>query len=156
MSVNSSASTGPTQLGTTMNDTSAVLYAAFGILMASARRKSATYFLNRRMPAAASDLRPNLVPNDKYPTLTCDNFMAGGNSGQLQKPGEPIGRLGLALDCRFADDDQGNARCDTPGAEPATAFTQRDGNGLSDQLIRNDMLTSRVPPAEGVPGNLDW
>ncbi len=84
------------------------LYSAIGILMALHERgrsglgqyldmtlydcgmallhpQAANYFLNGKRPTGTGNPHPNLVPYDKYPTRTCDIFIASGNNGQFRK-----------------------------------------------------------------------
>ena len=117
MSVNGDASTGPMRLGTAMVDMGTGLYSAIGILMALHERErsghgqyldmtlydcgmsllhpqAANFFLNGKRPAGTGNPHPNLVPYDKFPTKTCDIFIASGNNGQFRKMAEIIGRAG--------------------------------------------------------------
>ena len=115
MSVNGDASTGPMRLGTAMVDMGTGLYSAIGILMALHERgqsgegqyldmalydcgmallhpQAANFFLNGKRPTGTGNPHPNLVPYDKYPTKTCEIFIASGNNGQFRKLCEMIGR----------------------------------------------------------------
>ena len=99
MSVNGDASTGPMRLGTAIVDMGTGLYSAIGILMAVHERdrsgygqyldmtlydcgmallhpQAANFFLNGKRPAGTGNPHPNLVPYDKFPTKTCDIFIA--------------------------------------------------------------------------------
>jgi len=107
MSVNGDATTGPLRLGTAIVDMGTGLYSAIGILMALHERtvsglgqyldmtlydcgmallhpQAANFFLNGKQPAGTGNPHPNLVPYDKYPTRTCDIFIASGNNGQFR------------------------------------------------------------------------
>ena len=108
MSVNGDAGTGPMRLGTAVVDMGTGLYSAIGILMALHERarsgrgqyldmtlydcgmallhpQAANYFLNGKRPAGTGNPHPNLVPYDKYPTRTCEIFIASGNNGQFRQ-----------------------------------------------------------------------
>ena len=108
MSVNGDATTGPMRLGTAIVDMGTGLYSAIGILMALHERErsgrgqyldmtlydcgmallhpqAANFFLNGKRPAGTGNPHPNLVPYDKFPTKTCDIFIASGNNGQFRK-----------------------------------------------------------------------
>jgi crotonobetainyl-CoA:carnitine CoA-transferase CaiB-like acyl-CoA transferase len=171
MSVNGDANTGPMRLGTAIVDMGTGLYSAIGILMALHERaqsgrgqyldmtlydcgmallhpQAANFFLNGRRPAGTGNPHPNLVPYDKYPTRTCDIFIASGNNGQFRKLCEQIGRPELALDPRFANNGERNANRDALGAELAAAFAQQDGNELADRLIRNGVPAGPVLPVD--------
>jgi crotonobetainyl-CoA:carnitine CoA-transferase CaiB-like acyl-CoA transferase len=171
MSVNGDANTGPMRLGTAIVDMGTGLYSAIGILMALHERaqsgrgqyldmtlydcgmallhpQAANYFLNGKRPAGTGNPHPNLVPYDKYPTRTCDIFIASGNNGQFRKLCEQIGRPELALDPRFANNGERNANRDALGAELAAAFAQQDGNELADRLIRNGVPAGPVLPVD--------
>ncbi|HEX3991930.1 MAG TPA: CoA transferase, partial [Acetobacteraceae bacterium] len=131
MSVNGDAFTGPLRLGTAIVDMGTGLYSAIGILMALHERtisdqgqyldmtlydcgmallhpQAANYFLNDKRPAGTGNPHPNLVPYDKYPTRTCDIFIASGNNGQFRKLCELVGRPALADDPRFANNGERN------------------------------------------------
>ncbi|HVC60602.1 MAG TPA: CaiB/BaiF CoA-transferase family protein [Acetobacteraceae bacterium] len=167
MSVNGDASTGPLRLGTAIVDMGTGLYAAIGILMALHERansgrgqyldmtlydcgmallhpQAANYFLNGRRPAGTGNPHPNLVPYDKYPTMTCAIFIASGNNGQFRKLCELIGRPELADDPRFANNGERNTNRDALGAVLAAAFAQQDGHELADRLIRNGVPAGPV------------
>jgi formyl-CoA transferase len=167
MSVNGDASTGPLRLGTAIVDMGTGLYSAIGILMALHERavsgrgqyldmtlydcgmallhpQAANYFLNGKRPAGTGNPHPNLVPYDKYPTKTCDIFIASGNNGQFRKLCELIGRPELASDPRFANNGERNVNRDALGAVLAAAFAEHDGNELADKLIRNGVPAGPV------------
>ena len=171
MSVNGDANTGPMRLGTAIVDMGTGLYSAIGILMALHERvqsgrgqyldmtlydcgmallhpHAANYFLNGKRPAGTGNPHPNLVPYDKYPTKTCDIFIASGNNGQFRKLCELIGRPELALDPRFANNGERNANREALGAELAAAFAQQDGTELADRLIRNGVPAGPVLPVD--------
>jgi crotonobetainyl-CoA:carnitine CoA-transferase CaiB-like acyl-CoA transferase len=159
MSVNGDAETGPMRLGTAVVDMGTGLYAAIGILMALHERgrsgrgqfldmtlydcglallhpQAANYFLNGKRPAGTGNPHPNLVPYDKYPTRTCDIFIASGNNGQFRKLCDIIGRPGIAEDPRFANNGQRNENRVALTLALAAAFAEHDGEALSLRLIR--------------------
>jgi formyl-CoA transferase len=47
---------------------------------------------------------PNLIPYDKYPTRTCEIFIASGNNGQFRKLCELLGMPGPALTVELLDE----------------------------------------------------
>lgn len=171
MSVNGDATTGPMRLGTAVVDMGTGLYSAIGILMALHERarsgrgqyldmtlydcgmallhpQAANYFLNGRRPAGTGNPHPNLVPYDKYPTKTCDIFIASGNNGQFRKLCELIGRPELSDDPRFANNGERNINRQALGEALAAAFAQHDGHELADRLIRNGVPAGPVLPVD--------
>jgi crotonobetainyl-CoA:carnitine CoA-transferase CaiB-like acyl-CoA transferase len=171
MSVNGDQHTGPMRLGTAIVDMGTGLYSAIGILMALHERtasghgqyldmtlydcgmallhpQAANYFLNGKRPAGTGNPHPNLVPYDKYPTRTCDIFIASGNNGQFRKLCELIGRPELASDPRFANNGERNANRAALTEALAAAFTAEDGNELALRLIRNGVPAGPVLPVD--------
>ncbi len=171
MSVNGDATTGPMRLGTAIVDMGTGLYSAIGILMALHERaqsgrgqyldmtlydcgmallhpQAANYFLNGKRPGGTGNPHPNLVPYDKYPTRTCDIFIASGNNGQFRKLCELIGRPELADDPRFANNGERNVNREALTAELAAAFAGQDGNELANRLIRNGVPAGPVLPVD--------
>src|SRR6202000_162436 len=159
MSVNGDQTTGPMRLGTAIVDMGTGLYSAIGILMALHERKTsglgqyldmtlydcgmallhpqaANFFLNGKRPAGTGNPHPNLVPYDKYPTKTCEIFIASGNNGQFRKLTEIIGRPELADDPRFANNGKRNLNRGALGEALAAAFADQDGKELSLRLFR--------------------
>ena len=171
MSVNGNPETGPMRLGTAIVDMGTGLYSAIGILMALHERKTsgigqyldmtlydcgmallhpqaANYFLNNKRPAGTGNPHPNLVPYDKYPTRTCDIFIASGNNGQFRKLCELIGRKELADDPRFANNGERNLNRDMLGKMLAAAFADQDGKELALRLIQNGVPAGPVLPVD--------
>src|ERR1700684_962937 len=171
MSINGDPSTGPMRLGTAMVDMGTGLYAAIGILMALHERghsgvgqyldmtlydcgmallhpQAANYFLNGKRPAGTGNPHPNLVPYDKYPTRTCEIFIASGNNGQFRKLVEIIGRPELADDPRFANNGERNVNRVALTLALAAAFADQDGKELSLRLIRAGVPAGPVLPVD--------
>jgi formyl-CoA transferase len=171
MSVNGDASTGPLRLGTAIVDMGTGLYTAIGILMALHERQrsgcgqyldmtlydcglallhpqAANFFLNGERPAGTGNPHPNLVPYDKFPTKTCDIFIASGNNGQFRKLAEMIGRPEMADDPRFADNSKRNRNRAALTKLLAAAFAEHDGAELSLRLIRNGVPAGPVLPVD--------
>ena len=171
MSVNGDQTTGPMRLGTAMVDMGTGLYSAIGILMALHERKTsglgqyidmalydcgmallhpqaANYFLNGVRPKGTGNPHPNLVPYDKYPTKTCDIFIASGNNGQFRKLCELIGQPALVDDSRFADNGVRNANRAALTETLAAAFATQDGNELALRLIRAGVPAGPVLPVD--------
>jgi crotonobetainyl-CoA:carnitine CoA-transferase CaiB-like acyl-CoA transferase len=171
MSVNGDASTGPMRLGTAMVDMGTGLYSAIGILMALQERarsgrgqcldmtlydcgmallhpQAANYFLNGKRPTGTGNPHPNLVPYDKFPTRTCEIFIASGNNGQFRKLCEIIGRPELADDPRFASNAERNSNRDALSEQLAAAFAGQDGKELALKLIRGGVPAGPVLPVD--------
>jgi formyl-CoA transferase len=171
MSVNGDASTGPMRLGTAMVDMGTGLYSAIGILMALQERarsargqyldmtlydcgmallhpQAANYFLNDKRPTGTGNPHPNLVPYDKFPTRTCEIFIASGNNGQFRKLCEIIGRPELADDPRFTNNAERIVNRDALSEQLASAFAAQDGNELALRLIRGGVPAGPVLPVD--------
>ncbi|HEX5326091.1 MAG TPA: CoA transferase, partial [Acetobacteraceae bacterium] len=91
---------------------------------------------------------PNLVPYDKYPTRTCDIFIASGNNGQFRTMCETIGRPDMAADPRYASN---AARMDNRAAltaDLAAAFAGQDGHDIALRLIRAGVPAGPVLPVD--------
>jgi formyl-CoA transferase len=171
MSVNGDATTGPMRLGTAMVDMGTGLYSAIGILMALHERgrsgrgqyldmtlydcgmslvhpQAPNYFLNGKRPAGTGNPHPNLVPYDKFPTRTCEIFIASGNNGQFRKLAQMIGRPELADDPRFASNGERNINRDVLTKVLRDAFAELDGYVIADQLIRGGVPAGPVLPVD--------
>jgi len=171
MSINGDASTGPMRMGTAIVDMGTGLYAAIAILMSLHERgrsgqgqyldmtlydcgmallhpQAANYFLNGKRPTGTGNPHPNLVPYDKYPTRTCEIFIASGNNGQFRKLCEIIGRPELADDPRFANNGERNENRVALTLALAEAFADKDGQELSLQLIRAGVPAGPVLPVD--------
>src|SRR6185437_4708283 len=110
--------------------------------------QAANYFLNGKRPTGTGNPHPNLVPYDKYPTRTCEIFIASGNNGQFRKLCEIIGRPELADDSRFANNGERNENRVALTLALAEAFADRDGNELALKLIRNGVPAGPVLPVD--------
>jgi len=171
MSVNGDATTGPMRLGTPMVDMGTGLYSAIGILMALQERarsgrgqyldmtlydcgmallhpQAANYLLNGKRPTGTGNRHPNLVPYDKFPTRTCEIFIAAGNNGQFFKLCELIGRAELADDPRFASNADRNVNRDALGEQLGAAFAGQDSYELALTLIRGGVPVGPVLPID--------
>ena len=167
MSANGTQDTGPMRLGTAVVDMGTGLYSAIGILMALHERgqsgrgqfldmtlydcglsllhpQAANFFLSGKRPVGTGNRHPNLVPYDKYPTRTCEIFIASGNNGQFRKLCDQIDRPDLAEDPRFANNGARNVNRVDLGRELAAAFAEQDGHELALRLIRNGVPAGPV------------
>src|ERR1700712_1369708 len=171
MSINGDASTGPMRMGTRMVDMGPGLYSAIGILMALHERghsgqgqyldmtlydcgmallhpQAANFFLSGKRPVPTGNPHPNLVPYDKYPTRTCEIFIASGNNGQFRKLCELLGMAEMADDPRFASNGHRMENRVAMTALLAAAFAERDGNEVALLLIRNGVPAGPVLPVD--------
>jgi crotonobetainyl-CoA:carnitine CoA-transferase CaiB-like acyl-CoA transferase len=171
MSINGDPTTGPMRLGTAIVDMGTGLYSAVGILMAIHERtvsgqgqyldmtlydcgmallhpQAANFFLNGKRPAGTGNPHPNLVPYDKYPTKTCEIFIASGNNGQFRKLCEILGMPEMADDPRYADNGQRNINRVALTETLKAAFAQHDGNEIAIKLIRNGVPAGPVLPVD--------
>jgi crotonobetainyl-CoA:carnitine CoA-transferase CaiB-like acyl-CoA transferase len=167
MSVNGDATTGPMRMGTAMVDMGTGLYSAVGILMALQERtrsglgqyldmalydcglsllhpQAPNFFLNGKRPVGTGNPHPNLVPYDKFPTRTCEIFIASGNNPQFRKMCDIIGRSHLAEDPRFANNGERNVNRDALTAELKAAFADQDGHDIALRLIRGGVPAGPV------------
>jgi crotonobetainyl-CoA:carnitine CoA-transferase CaiB-like acyl-CoA transferase len=167
MSVNGDATTGPMRMGTAMVDMGTGLYSAVGILMALQERtrsglgqyldmalydcglsllhpQAPNFFLNGKRPVGTGNPHPNLVPYDKFPTRTCEIFIASGNNPQFRKMCDIIGRSHLAEDPRFANNGERNVNRDALTAELKAAFADQDGHDTALRLIRGGVPAGPV------------
>jgi formyl-CoA transferase len=171
MSVNGDPSTGPMRLGTAMVDMGTGLYSAIAILMALHERsrsgcgqyldmtlydcgmsllhpQAPNYFLNGKRPVPTGNPHPNLVPYDKFPTKTCEIFIASGNNTQFRKMTAMIGRPELADDPRFASNGDRLVNRDQLTAALREAFSEFDGHEIADRLIRGGVPAGPVLPVD--------
>jgi crotonobetainyl-CoA:carnitine CoA-transferase CaiB-like acyl-CoA transferase len=116
--------------------------------MALLHPQAANYFLNGKRPTGTGNPHPNLVPYDKFPTQTCEIFIASGNNGQFRKLCELIGRPELADDPRFASNAERNVNRDALSEQLAAAFAGQDGNELALKLIRGGVPAGPVLPVD--------
>jgi crotonobetainyl-CoA:carnitine CoA-transferase CaiB-like acyl-CoA transferase len=167
MSANGDATTGPMRMGTAIVDMGTGLYAAVGILMALHERtrsgrgqyldmalydcglsllhpQAPNYFLSGKRPVGTGNPHPNLVPYDKFPTRTCEIFIASGNNSQFRRMCAMIGRPHLADDPRFANNGERNVNRDALTVELKAAFADQDGHEIALRLIRGGVPAGPV------------
>jgi len=125
MSINGTATSGPTRMGTPIVDLGTGLYSAIAILMAVNERHgsglgqyldmtlhdcgmallhphAANHLLNGKRPVATGNPHPNLAPYATFKTKTCDIFMGVGNDSAFRKLCEFLGMPEAAKDPLFA------------------------------------------------------
>jgi formyl-CoA transferase len=167
MSINGDPSTGPMRTGTPMVDLATGLYSVVGILMAVQERhrsgrgqfldmtlydcgmamlhpQAANYFMNGHRPRPLGNPHSNLGPCDKFPTRTCEIFVAIGNDGQFAKLAGQIGRPELAEDPRFATNSQRMANQAELRAILSAAFADHDGEELAVRMLRSGLPAGPV------------
>ncbi len=158
MSINGDATTGPVRMGTPVVDLATGLYSAIAILMALHERKTSTrgqyldmtlhdcgmallhpqaanYFLNGRRPTATGNPHPNIAPYEKYPTRTCEIFIAAGNDGQFRRLCEALGRPEISTDPRFLTNQERVKHRAEMRALLGAALTEQDGHELTRRLL---------------------
>ena len=159
MSVNGDPTTGPLRLGTPVVDLATGLFSAVGILMALHERarsgsgqfldmtlydcgmallhpQAANFFLNGRRPVPLGNPHPNIAPYEKYPTRTCEIFIAVGNDGQFAKLARELARPELATDPRFLTNSDRVANRPALMEKLAAALAQEDGHALAERLLK--------------------
>ncbi len=159
MSVNGDPTTGPLRLGTPVVDLATGLFSAVGILMALHERahsgrgqfldmtlydcgmallhpQAANFFLNGRRPVPLGNPHPNIAPYEKYPTRTCEIFIAVGNDGQFAKLARELARPELATDPRFLTNSDRVANRPALMKELAAALAPEDGHALAERLLK--------------------
>ena len=125
MSINGTATSGPTRMGTPIVDLGTGLYSAIAILMAVHERHgsglgqfldmtlhdcgmallhphAANHLLNGKRPEATGNPHPNLAPYSTFKTRTCDIFMGVGNDAAFRKLCAFLGMPEVSADARFA------------------------------------------------------
>jgi len=125
MSINGTATSGPTRMCTPIVDLGTGLYSAIAILMAVNERHgsglgqyldmtlhdcgmallhphAANHLLNGKRPVATGNPHPNLAPYATFKTRTCDIFMGVGNDSAFRKLCDFLGMPEVAKDPLFA------------------------------------------------------
>jgi crotonobetainyl-CoA:carnitine CoA-transferase CaiB-like acyl-CoA transferase len=116
MSINGPPSTGALRIGTPVVDLATGLYSVIGILMAVQERSrsglgqfidmtlhdcgvallhpsAANYLMSGKRPVGLGNPHSNIAPYEKFPTATCEIFLAVGNDGQFAKLAEFVVEL---------------------------------------------------------------
>jgi crotonobetainyl-CoA:carnitine CoA-transferase CaiB-like acyl-CoA transferase len=159
MTINGSAQTGPLRIGTPVVDLATGLYSVIGILMALQERSrsglgqfldmtlhdcgmallhpsAANYLLSGRRPAGLGNTHTNIAPYDKFPTATCEIFVAVGNEGQFRKLCAEIGRPEMADDPRFLTNADRVQNRTAMAELLSDAFAEQDGHALCARLLQ--------------------
>ncbi len=159
MSINGDPTTGPMRMGTPVVDLATGLYSVIAILMALHERKAsglgqyldmtlhdcgmallhpqaANFFLSGKRPLPMGNPHPNLAPYEKYPTKTCEIFVASGNDGQFTKMCEALGKPELGRDPRFIKNADRLVNRPALMAEFAPLLADQDGHELCIKLLK--------------------
>ncbi|GBD42462.1 Acetyl-CoA:oxalate CoA-transferase [bacterium HR39] len=175
MSVNGDERTGPLRMGIPIVDLATGLSAAIGILAALVERgrsgegqlveatlfdcgiallhpHAANFFLSGRPPVRMGNAHPNIAPYDKFPTRTCEVFIACGNDRQFRLLCDHLGRPELADDPRFRDMAARNRNREALRAELEPLLLAHDGRVLAEELLRRGVPAG---PVLEVPEVLD-
>jgi len=159
MSINGDPNTGPMRMGTPVVDLATGLYSVIAILMALHERKTsglgqyldmtlhdcgmallhpqaANFFLSGKRPLPMGNPHPNLAPYEKYPTKTCEIFVASGNDGQFTKMCEALGKPELGRDPRFIKNADRLVNRPALMAEFAPLLADQDGHELCIKLLK--------------------
>ncbi len=158
MSINGTADSGPTRLGTPIVDIATGLFSTIAILMALAERSKSglgqycdmtlhdcgmallhphapNFFLNGNRPKATGNPHPNLVPYSKFRTRTCEIFVAAGNDPAFQKFCAFLGMPETAKDPRFATNGGRVINRDALTEVLEARFAEEDGHDLCRRML---------------------
>ncbi|MBI4183157.1 MAG: CoA transferase [Proteobacteria bacterium] len=167
MSINGTPGTGALRLGNPIVDLGTGLYSALAILMALHERArsgfgqfidmtlydcgvsllhphAANWFLSGKRPVATGNAHPNITPYDKFPTRTCEIFLAIGNDRAFLRVCEALGRPGLAEDARFRTNKDRNLNREALRAELEALLAGEDGEALCERLMRKGLPAGPV------------
>ena len=158
MSINGTADSGPTRLGTPIVDIATGLFSTIAILMALAERSRSglgqycdmtlhdcgmallhphapNFFLNGNRPKATGNPHPNLVPYSKFRTKTCEIFVAAGNDPAFQKFCAFLGMSEAADDPRFATNGGRVVNREALTEMLEARFADEDGHDLCRRML---------------------
>ena len=158
MSVNGSPEAGPTRIGIALVDMGTGLYAAIAVLMALQERSRSgqgqyidmtlydsamslmhphipNHVLSGKLPGLTGSAHPNISPYDKYPTKTCEVFLAVGNDPTFLRLCRELGRPELAEDPRFATNADRLGHRDALTAILVELLAEREGEALCARLL---------------------
>ncbi len=157
MSVNGPPSTGALRIGTPVVDLATGLYSVIGILMALQERarsglgqfidmtlhdcgvallhpSAANYLMSGKRPVGLGNPHSNIAPYEKFPTKTCEIFLAVGNDGQFAKLAAIVGQPEIAADPRFIGNAARIGHVEALRTVLTAAFATQDGYKLAEQL----------------------
>ena len=157
-SINGAPESGPTRIGLAMVDMGTGLYTCNAIMMALYERNQSgqgqyidmtlydcglalmhpfvsNYYFSGKTPALTGNQHPNLSPYDKFPTKTCEIFVAGGNDRAWRRICQEVGRPGLGDDPRFKTNADRQTNRAALREELLPVLAEVDGNALCDRLL---------------------
>jgi formyl-CoA transferase len=175
MSVNGDPSTGPMRIGIPLVDLGTGLAAAIGILLALVERsrsgrgqfvdatlydtavallhpQAANWFLSGEPPKLIGNAHPNISPYDKFPTASCEIFLAVGNDRQFQRLCALLEAPELASDPRFRTNADRNRNRLALREALEGLLLRHEGRELCDRLLREGIPAG---PVLTVPEVLD-
>lgn len=175
MSVNGDPSTGPMRIGIPLVDLGTGLAAAIGILLALVERvrsgrgqfvdatlydtavallhpQAANWFLSGEPPKLIGNAHPNISPYDKFPTASCEIFLAVGNDRQFQRLCALLEAPELASDPRFRTNADRNRNRAALRDALEGLLLRHEGRALCDRLLREGIPAG---PVLTVPEVLD-
>ncbi len=158
ISINGTAESGPTRLGTPIVDIATGLFSTIAILMALHERTAsgkgqycdmtlhdcgmallhphaANYFLNGARPKPTGNPHPNLAPYSKFRTATCEIFVAAGNDPAFRKFCGFLGIAEVAQDARFATNGARVTNRDALTTLLDQRFAAEDGHDLCRRML---------------------
>ncbi len=176
MSINGSEESGPMRLGIPLVDIGTGLMAGNGILMALYERErsgkgqmldlslfesgiallhphAANYFVTEKNPKLIGSAHPNISPYDKYPTATCEIFIACGNNRQFARLCEILGQAELPTDPRYDTTKTRNVNRSSLRATLEPLLLKWDGQELCDLLLKQGVPAGPVLTMEEVFGH---
>ncbi len=167
MSINGTPETGPMRLGNPIVDIGTGLYSAIAILMAIFERGRsgkgqfldmtlydcgfsllhphiANWLLSGRRPVGTGNAHPNIAPYDKFPTRTCEIFLAIGNDRAFLRLCDEMGRPDLAEDERFRTIADRNANREALSAELEAILAGEEGEAFCQRLMSKGLAAGPV------------
>ncbi len=158
MSVNGDEHSGPMRIGIPIVDLATGLAAAIAILMALLERQrsgrgqyvetslwdvaiallhphAANWFLNGAEPRLLGNAHPNIGLYDKFPTATCEIFIACGTDRQFRLLVDHLGHPELAEDARFATNAARLTHRDELRRTLEPILRRHDGERLARELL---------------------
>ena len=158
-SINGTAASGPTRMGTPLVDIGTGLFSAVAVLMAVIERSrsglgqyidmalydsaiallhphAANYFLSGKLSGLTGNQHPNIAPYDKFSTANGEVFLAVGNDRAFQRLCQELGKPELSQDSRFTGNPERSVNREALTQELAALLKDVDGKALCDRLLR--------------------
>lgn len=167
MSVNGDPSTGPMRIGIPLVDLGTGLAGAIGILLALVERtrsgrgqfvdatlydtavallhpQAANWFLSGEPPKLIGNAHPNISPYDKFPTASCEIFLAVGNDRQFARLCTLLDAPDLATDPRFRTNADRNRNRPALREVLERLLRRHEGRELCERLLREGIPAGPV------------